>query len=128
MWAHFDSRFNSILASLAHHSELVDKEAVAVNISEAVERRRLDAQRWDKQEVEWRATKLRVVMCWLGPDRTPPEDELDKISRDCLPGSCDWVINHPNIKPWLVDDKSNALVWLHGKPGAGMPSHLLMQI
>ena len=39
MWAHFDSRFGAILAILAYHKDLVDKEAVAANIAEAKERR-----------------------------------------------------------------------------------------
>lgn len=120
MWGNFDSRFNSILARLAHHSELVDKEAAAVNISEAIERRTLDSQRWDNQEFEWRAVKLHAVMSWLGFNGAPAEDELDKLSRECLRGSCDWIVHNANVKLWLASGKSNKLVWLHGKPGAGM--------
>ena len=122
MWGQFESRFDSILASLAHHSELVDKEAMAVDISEAMERRQRDAEMWEKQELEWRATKLHVVMNWLGFNGRAPEDELDKLLQGCLPDSCNWLVDHAKTQLWLKDGPTNALMWLHGKPGAGRRS------
>ncbi|ORY00158.1 hypothetical protein BCR34DRAFT_606363 [Clohesyomyces aquaticus] len=119
MWGHFESRFGSILSSFAYHSELVDKEATAIDVSEASERRKQDAEKWEKQEQEWRAAKLRAVVAWLRVDGDSPEDTLDKLSRECLPGSCDWLYGHPKVELWLKDTGTTALLWLHGKPGAG---------
>jgi hypothetical protein len=119
MWAGFESRFNGILRNLAYHSELVDKEAVAADISEAVRRSKADDEKWDQQEREWEATKVRTVLAWLDANDTPPAVILERRIRDCLPGSCDWFIQHKGTQLWLGDSVKNSLFWLHGKPGAG---------
>lgn len=122
MWAGFESRFGSILESLAYHSELLDKEAVAVNISDALARSTKDVGRWEQQEREWQAHKVRTVLSWLATDESPSEDILDRHTRDCLPDSCEWFIQHHKTQLWLKDGKENALFWLYGKPGAGKSS------
>jgi hypothetical protein len=101
MWANFESRFDSILRSLADHSELVDKEAAAANISDAVTRHKQDSQKWEQQEREWETLKIRTTLSWLG-------------TSDDLP-----AVNHDKTQLWLGDGAENALLWLYGKPGAG---------
>jgi hypothetical protein len=119
MWANFESRFDSILRSLADHSELVDKEAAAANISDAVTRHKQDSQKWEQQEREWETLKIRTTLSWLGTSDGLPADVLERHIRDCLPGSCDWFVNHDKTQLWLGDGAENALLWLYGKPGAG---------
>ncbi|KAH7085093.1 hypothetical protein BKA63DRAFT_10537 [Paraphoma chrysanthemicola] len=119
MWAGFESRFNSILRSLAYHSELADKEAVAADISEAVRRSKDDDEKWKQQEREWQAAKVRTVLAWLDTNDTPPADILDRHLRDCLPKSCDWFVQQKGTQLWLGDSVKNSLLWLCGKPGAG---------
>jgi hypothetical protein len=58
MWAGFESRFDGILKSLAYHSELADKEAVAADIAEAVRRSKADDEKWEQQEHEWNAVGI----------------------------------------------------------------------
>lgn len=55
MWAGFESRFSGILKSLAYYSELLDKEAVAADIGEAMRRSKADEENWEQQEREWNA-------------------------------------------------------------------------
>ncbi|USP82247.1 hypothetical protein yc1106_09521 [Curvularia clavata] len=55
MWAGFESRFNGILERLAYHSKLVDKEATAADIAEAIRRNKADDKKWEQQEREWAA-------------------------------------------------------------------------
>ncbi|KAF2678067.1 hypothetical protein K458DRAFT_377432 [Lentithecium fluviatile CBS 122367] len=119
MWDGFESRFGDILRNLANHSELVDKEAVAVDISDAVARSKEEADRWEQQEREWQALKVRAVLSWLATDDPPPEDALERNTRDCLPGSCDWFIQHHKTQSWLKDGAEKTILWLYGKPGAG---------
>ncbi|KAF2728956.1 ankyrin [Polyplosphaeria fusca] len=119
IWSGFESRFGAILSNLAYHRELVDKEAIAVDIADAVTRSRLDEERWEKQEREWRAQKIRTVLSWLSTDDTPPENVLEKHVNECIPGSCDWFLDHNKTKSWLRDGASHAFLWLYGKPGAG---------
>jgi hypothetical protein len=85
MWSRFESRFGAILSNLAYHRELVDREAVSVDIADAVARSRLDEERWEKQEGEWRAKKIRTVLSWLSSDDTPPDDVLQRHVHDCVP-------------------------------------------
>lgn len=128
MWAGFESRFGSILESLAYHSELVNKEAAAVNISEAVARSREEVDRWEQQEREWQAHKVQTVLSWLATDESPSEDTLDRHTQDCLPDSCEWFIQHRKIQLWLKDGAENAILWVYGKPGAGKLSYTLYRI
>lgn len=121
MWAGFESRFGTILTRLAYHSELIHKEAVAVDISDAVTRSKEEADRWEQQEREWQALKVRTVLSWLATDNPALEDSLERHIRDCLPHSCDWFIQHRKTKLWLEDGAENAVLWLYGKPGAGKP-------
>ncbi|KAF2833694.1 hypothetical protein CC86DRAFT_13602 [Ophiobolus disseminans] len=119
LWAGFEVRFNSILRSLAYHSELVDKEAVAADISDAVRRYKEESEKWEQQEREWEATKIRTVLSWLETSGTIPADAVEQLIHDCLPNSCDWFIQHYQTQSWLDDSGNNALLWLCGKPGAG---------
>jgi hypothetical protein len=119
MWAGFESRFSRILQNLAYHSELLDKEAVAADISNAIRRHKEDSAKWEQQEREWEALKLQTVLSWLGTSEDIPADTLDRYLRDCLPGSCDWFVQHNKTQSWLEDSSKNALLWLYGKPGAG---------
>ncbi|KAI9667637.1 MAG: hypothetical protein M1821_000454 [Bathelium mastoideum] len=119
MWAQFDFRFDAILKSLAYHSDLVDREAVAAHITEAKERREQQSEQWNKIEKDRNASQLSRVVSWLGLDGTPQEDEIHRISKASLPNSCDWMINHTKTKLWIEDNPSNPLIWLYGKPGGG---------
>lgn len=58
MWAGFESRFNGILQNLAYHGELLDKEAAAVDISEAIRRGKADEKNWEQLEVEWNSVSI----------------------------------------------------------------------
>ena len=122
MWAGFESKFGNILRTLAYHSDLVDKEAVAMDISNAVTRSKEEVNRWEQQEREWQDLKVRTVLSWLATDEPPPEDILDRHAQDCLPSSCEWFIQHRKTQLWLTDGAENAILWLYGKPGAGKSS------
>jgi hypothetical protein len=119
MWANFDTRFRAILANLAYHSDLIDKEAISIDIAASSKRREEDVERFEKQEREWKDAKLNATLSWLGFGSHFVDDKVDDLTRDCLPGTCDWLFEHPKIKPWLQDQNQCAVVWLHGKPGAG---------
>lgn len=119
MWDNFDSRFKSILADLAHHSDLVEKEAIAIDIAASLRHQKEDIERFEKQEQEWRNAKLNAALSWLGFGNHVVDHTPDNLTRDCSPGVCDWFLKHPKIEPWLQDQDPCSIVWLHGKPGAG---------
>ncbi|CAN9415767.1 unnamed protein product [Alternaria alternata] len=105
---------------LAYHSELVDKEASAADITEAFRRSKVDDEKWEQQEREWNSAKVHKVLGWLETNDTMPADILDRHLQDYLPDSCDWFVQHKETQLWLKDVMKNPLLWLCGKPGAGM--------
>ncbi|KAI8934434.1 hypothetical protein NX059_009166 [Plenodomus lindquistii] len=119
MWAGFESRFSGILAQLAYHSKLLDEEAIAIDISNTIAQSREQALKWEQQEQEWRANKVRVVLSWLATGAPLPEDALDRHSEQCLPDSCNWFIQDVKTQRWLKKGAGKAMLWLTGKPGAG---------
>ena len=125
MWAVFESRFGSILSSLAYHRDLMDKEAAAIDVSAALEHNKQEAEKWERQEREWLAYKIKTVLSWLETKGALPQDTLQRHNDTCLPGSCDWFIKHSQTQQWLKDGAQKAPLWLTGKPGAGQHLHAL---
>lgn len=97
----------------------MDKEAAAVDISAALEHNKQEAEKWEWQEREWLAYKIKMVLSWLETRGTLPQDILQRHNDACLPGSCDWFIKHDQTQLWLKDGAQKMLLWLNGKPGAG---------
>jgi hypothetical protein len=64
--------------------------------------------------------KIQKVLTWLGTTDALPADILERHLRDYLPGSCDWFPQHEATQLWMGDTAKNPLLWLCGKPGAGM--------
>lgn len=61
MWVGFEYRFNGILKNLAYHGGLVEKEAAAAEISEAVRRSKADDEKWEQQEREWNTISIQQL-------------------------------------------------------------------
>lgn len=119
MWAGFETRFHTILESLAYHIALLDKEAAAIDIFQAMTRSKEDVDRWELQEHEWQATKLRGVLAWLKTDMSDPEETYDRHCGSSVPDSCAWFMLQDKMKLWQKDSADHTLVRLTGKPGAG---------
>ncbi|OAL43118.1 hypothetical protein IQ07DRAFT_650395 [Pyrenochaeta sp. DS3sAY3a] len=119
MWSGFESRFDSILERMAYHSELINNEAIAADISSAVRHHQEEKEKWAQQERDALAAKLRTVLSWLQTSDYLPADTLRHHLQDCSPDSCNWFVQHDKTQLWLSDSSKNPLVWLHGKPGAG---------
>ena len=64
--------------------------------------------------------KVHKVLGWLETNDTMPADILERHLQNYLPDSCDWFVQHKETQLWLKDVMKNPLLWLCGKPGAGM--------
>ncbi|KAL9072734.1 MAG: hypothetical protein Q9157_004994 [Trypethelium eluteriae] len=119
-WAHFASRYKKILADLAKHSELVDKEAAAFAYAEAKDWRENWNEQISKQEEERATSQFDAVMAWLdiGKWDQECENELCRLSSRCQRGSCDWIFQTPKMKAWTRQGPQQTLVWMKGKPGS----------
>lgn len=61
--------------------------------------------------------RLRKVLAWLSPIAT--HDDYERIRRNSYPGSCEWILQVPEILDWLDPASPYRLLWVHGIPGSG---------
>ncbi|KAJ3578997.1 hypothetical protein NPX13_g1567 [Xylaria arbuscula] len=118
-WASFDFRFDSILAGMAKYSEAIDKEAATIDIVEAKQWRARMISQVISEEKDRHNRSRQSVIAWLALDNVLQDDNREKLLRDCLQGSCDWVTKQEKVASWVKVDSTLPVVWLHGKPGAG---------
>ncbi|KAH9881600.1 hypothetical protein IAQ61_000326 [Plenodomus lingam] len=76
---------------------LLTKKPLRSIFLNATNQSREQALKWERQEEEWRAAKVRVVLSWLATGAQLPEDALDKHAEQCLPNSCDWFVQDDKI-------------------------------
>lgn len=119
-WGSFDGRFRAILDNIARDSELIDKNANAIDILQAKEFRDTQNKLITQREKQEEAARLASVIKWLQITQLhDQEEELDHFTTRCHPGSCDWIFQLEKVKKWMTDDEPQPVIWLHGKPGAG---------
>ncbi|KAJ1333131.1 ankyrin repeat domain-containing protein 50 [Microdochium nivale] len=127
-WGRFQRRFNGILEDMARHEDLIDKEANALNISEA-RKMRDDLRSWREETVlsqraaddELASRQLSFVTSWLKVDESDQLAIFDALSveGETYPGTCDWLTNDEAVRSYLKSLPSTANLWLQGIPGAG---------
>lgn len=122
-WGRFDGRFKAILENIARDSELIDKNANAIDILQAKEFRDKQSEHIAQREKQQEAAELASVITWLQINHIhDQEEELDHLTDRCHQGSCDWILQLEKMEKWMKDDEPQSVIWLHGKPGAGEQS------
>ena len=133
LWKDFQSRFATIIESLKKQRDFVDTEAASINIVESKDSRALiqyEIERRQKESIEAlernerneRIARLQHSVEWLSVDDTVQETEYERMSRRRHEGTCEWIDEVAQMKSWLKDDIRHPLLWLSGKPGAGVIS------
>lgn len=133
LWKDFNSRFSNIIDSLKKQRDFVDTEAASLDIVEAKESRvklQYDIERRQKESNEAlelnerndKIARLQHSIEWLSVDDTAQETEYERMFRRRHEGTCEWIERLPQINNWLKDDTKHPLLWLSGKPGAGIMS------
>ncbi|KAF2103370.1 hypothetical protein NA57DRAFT_72345 [Rhizodiscina lignyota] len=118
-WTVFQSHFQTILDSIARHADLIDREAMALHISEARLWRQSAMDRALRLEQENLIAHSQAVMSWLKTSDVLQQDELDNQFEKGSPGTCEWVIRHSQMKKWIQPSQETEILWLKGKPGSG---------
>lgn len=104
---------------MAKYSEAINREVATIDIIEVRQwRDRLESQVATKEKDRINRDRQSVI-AWLALENLPQDDNREKLLRDCLPGSCDWVLKQEKLASWVKIDSKLPVVWLHGKPGAG---------
>lgn len=118
-WGGFEHRFGSLLESIAKVSIEIDREAMAIDIIQAVDQRKRDADAATERETQWRTQQLCIVCNWLEASDTDQQTRFEILRDRCREGTLGWVTNSPKLRDWLRRDAKRVL-WLHGKPGSGI--------
>lgn len=119
MWKNFESRFTQILESLARHRELVDREAVSIDIAEARSWRVRSEEDIERREKQRKEQQLHYAIGWLDIDDLLQEEEVDRLSSQRQDRTCEWAMKNPEVKAWIEGSHKENLIWLNGIPGAG---------
>lgn len=104
---------------MVQHSDLIDKEAVSIDIARAEQWRRQLIQEARKQETLQSSDQFQSVLTWLGVQSHVQEDVLDEHLNQIHPNSCDWISTHRIAKPWVASSLQDRSMWINGNPGAG---------
>ena len=118
-WGLFERRFKLILQRLTLHCDLLDKEAAAAHFSEMKQfrdKRQLEEDAFERQRQHQMAQD---VFRWLSAAEDQQEEHLHRISDRRQPETCDWILKDPQMRPWIEDDRGDAILWMTGIPGAG---------
>ncbi|KAH8650674.1 hypothetical protein BGZ60DRAFT_462571, partial [Tricladium varicosporioides] len=127
-WQSFGTRFDGILESLSRHRDLVDREAISINIAEERKWRRQSQEDIERREAERIACQLTRSISWLATDRHIDEDVLERYSGRCQPGTCVWILKSALMTLWLGHCKETPVLWLKGIPGSVGKSVICSQV
>ncbi|EHK42609.1 hypothetical protein TRIATDRAFT_224424, partial [Trichoderma atroviride IMI 206040] len=127
-WGRFQRRFDSIIEDMGRHSDLIDKEANARNISEAQEMRR-DLRAWRQENIdkvkslegEQAIKQYQSIIAWMNIDESDQLAIFDSIMAEGrnYPGTCAWILKNPKVSSWLQKRPESPILWLQGTPGSG---------
>ncbi len=118
-WGLFERRFGLIRQKLNIHCDLLDKEAAAAHFSEMKKFREERQREEDTFERRRQDQMAKDVFRWLSAAEEQQEEQLHRISDNRQPGTCDWILKDPQVRPWIEDDGGEAVLWVTGIPGAG---------
>ncbi|OAG44651.1 hypothetical protein AYO21_01141 [Fonsecaea monophora] len=119
-WKNFALRFNGILERLGKSRDVLAAgvDSIAVLADETFRREVLN--RMTRLETERDTLQLRNVLTWLNGTRLDEDQEsvLQNRSIARQQGTCEWILENPNLRSWLDPEDNRPLLWLHGKPGS----------
>ncbi|KAF5724312.1 NACHT domain-containing protein [Fusarium mundagurra] len=120
-WGRFEHHFDGLLQNIIQSSELLDKEAVSLDISQTWEWRRKsleDARKWEER---WDSEQYNRVTRWLeaGDSKLDQEPKLERLRDHCREGTSQWLTKSGPVRSWLQFGRGHPILWLYGKPGSG---------
>ncbi|KAK8109245.1 hypothetical protein PG984_015046 [Apiospora sp. TS-2023a] len=119
VWGRFDDRFGTLLLSISRTSEQIDREAIALDIMQAVESRRKSADECIERDRRHQSEQVQSIQNWLELTNTNGEMKLELLLSRHLEGTSDWATQNPKIRGWLQCGRGEQVLWVNGKPGSG---------
>ena len=129
LWKDFQSRFSSIIDDLKKQRDFVDMEAASIDMAEAKfsraqlqdeiqHRKKQSLMILESNETNARVARLQHAVAWL--DGRDQHTHYERISSRRHDGACKWIMTQSQMESWIRKDAKDPLLWLSGKPGAGM--------
>lgn len=121
-WGRFEHQFDALLQSIAQNSELIDKEAVSLDINQARDWRQRSLEDAANRKRRWEFEQRDAVLRWLevGDSKSYQEDKLELLRSHCCEGTSQWLTKSQQVRSWLRVKRCHSVLWLHGKPGSGI--------
>ncbi|MCJ1472736.1 hypothetical protein MMC13_001385 [Lambiella insularis] len=113
---------NALLKNIGRYQQVLD------NLSEA-ERQRQRVELKNQKVMELERAKGRFLK-WLR--HVPAAEDLHKLRKEQLDGTCEWIANDELISSWLgMGSMRSSLLWISGGPGTGktiLSAHIIGEI
>ncbi|KAG1745715.1 hypothetical protein EDB19DRAFT_459773 [Suillus lakei] len=129
------NKLNSIIGDMQGDSQEISKRASMLQAMDvrgeqgenAEERRRAEEERRaqrefrDERKREAPGERFNNICSLLSSLDTNAPNFLrrDKHLQSCLPGTCEWLLDHPDFVAWSGDISPSPILWIHGPPGSG---------
>jgi hypothetical protein len=119
LWKSFEFRFQGILKRLSRHQELLMKEVITIDVTDARQWRLKAGEEIIKQEKRTIDFYLHDSLAWLKMADEQIEDELETLSGKRQEGTCEWIFSNPLFHSWKDEGHGDPILWVQGIPGAG---------
>ncbi|KAK8057086.1 hypothetical protein PG996_011023 [Apiospora saccharicola] len=119
VWGRFDRRFGTLLHTISCTSKQIDREAVALDIMQAVEERKKSATECVERDQLRQKEQVQGILNWLETTNTDGEMKLEWLLGRHLEGTSGWAVQNKKIRSWLQRGQGGQVLWLNGKPGSG---------
>jgi len=112
---------------LKYHADLVDKEAMALNVAntqsllDKLEADKLEnLERVEREEKSETEKQFQAILTRLQIDDSDQSALWEGLLGNLdFEGTCSWVLKHDKVASWLRDKGDVRSLWLHGSAGSG---------
>jgi hypothetical protein len=108
-----------MLTRLSRHQELLMKEVITIDVTEARQSRLKAEEEIIRQEKRTIDFYLHDSLAWLKMADEQREDELETLSGKRQEGTCEWIFSNPLFHSWKDEAHADPILWVQGIPGAG---------
>lgn len=127
-WGRFQRRFDNVTEDMKRHEKLIDKEAVALDISDSRDLRQ-ELRAWKEESLDKISTldeeqslrDFHSILSWLRINESDQEAIFESVSSqgNKYPGTCSWTIQNAKFQAWLQRRPETPMLWLVGSAGSG---------
>ena len=120
-WRGFRSKIEHLKDNLRRYKDLIESRANIIQFEEMLGLKRQAESHFSEMRDADLSRRRRAVLQWLSPPNYQSIHEKNLETLSCYPGSGLWLLDDHRFQKWFHPLYcSSPLLWLNGKPGAGM--------